>query len=42
MVHNLIPYERIQEDYQDTWIRAAAERGVTENIIQELLAMMTD
>ena len=42
MVHNLISYEMIQEEYMDGWIQAAAERGVTEEIVQNLLAMMTD
>ena len=41
MVHNLVPYEMMQDGYMDGWIRAAAERGVTEEIIQDLIAMMT-
>ena len=40
MVHNLIPYDMVREDYQESWIRAAAQRGVTEELIQTLLLQM--
>lgn len=40
MVHNLVSYDMIREDYQDGWIQAAAERGVNEDIIQSLVAML--
>ena len=42
MVHNLVPYDLIREDYQDGWIQAAVERGVTEAMIQSLVAMIED
>ena len=42
MVHNLVPYDMIREDYQESWIRAAAARGVTEEAIQSLVAMLDD
>ena len=42
MVHNLIPYDMVREDYQDGWIQAAAERGVTEQVIQDLLLLLDD
>ena len=42
MVHDLIPYEMVSEEYQDGWIQAAVSRGVTEDVIRKLLALMTD
>ena len=42
MVHDLVPYEMIQEEYQDGWIRAAAARGVTDGIIHQLMALLTE
>ena len=42
MVHNLVPYDMIREEYQNGWIQAAADRGVTEAIIQSLVAMIPE
>lgn len=42
MVHNLVPYDMIREDYQESWIRAAAARGITEEVIQNLVLMLED
>ena len=40
MVHNLVSYDMIREDYQEGWIQAAASRGVTEDIIQKFVALL--
>ena len=42
MVHDLVPYEMIRDEYQDGWIQAAVARGVTEGIIQKLLALLDE